>query len=198
MSFRVLRRSLIFQAKPGPATSVLRRGTLRLGLTAPPSRCLSNTVARNDVQSSPKRIFHSSAASETETVATSSIFSPLDTFLRRHVGPSPAETEKMLQTLNYNTLDDFVRDVIPENILSARDLRVEPSGGFSESELLAQLKTIAKKNKLARSYIGCGYAGTITPPVIQRNVLETPEWYTSYTPYQPEISQGTLSCMVEI
>lgn len=192
MSFRVLRRSLISQVNLNPATSVLRRGSLRSGSAAPPARCLSTTVARNGVQPSPKRIFHSSAASETETVVTTSVFSPLDTFARRHVGPSPSETEKMLKTLNYNSLDDFVRDVLPENILSARNLRVEPSNGFSESELIAQLKLIAKKNKLARSYIGCGYAGTITPPVIQRNVLETPEWYTSYTPYQPEISQGII------
>ena len=96
----------------------------------------------------------------------------------------------MLEFLKYDTLDSFVQDVLPSNILSSRNLKVEPLNGLTESELLATLKTIAKKNKTSRSYIGCGYTGTITPAVIQRNILESPEWYTSYTPYQPEISQG--------
>lgn len=96
----------------------------------------------------------------------------------------------MLEYLKYDSLDTFVKDVIPANILSARDLKVSPRDGLSESQLLLRLKEIAIKNKRSRSYIGCGYSGTKTPTVIARNVLESPEWYTSYTPYQPEISQG--------
>lgn len=103
----------------------------------------------------------------------------------------------MLDYLKYESLDSFVRDVVPPNILSAQDLKVSPRNGLSETELLERLGEIASKNKKARSYIGCGYAGTKTPTVIARNILECPEWYTSYTPYQPEISQGkrTLGTM---
>lgn len=141
--------------------------------------------------------FHTSTAGETEPTSsahTSSIFAPLDTFQRRHIGPSSDEVSKMLTELNYPSLDAFVKDVLPPGILSAKNLKVSPEDGFTESQLLETLKTIAKQNRSdIRSFIGCGYAGTATPNVILRNVLECPEWYTSYTPYQPEISQGRLS-----
>ena len=138
-------------------------------------------------------------------------FAPLDTFPRRHVGPSPTESDEMLKVLDppANSLDDFVRQVLPPCILSSRNLHIDgPNGvankeatqtreeGFSESQLLARLKTIVCKNKVMRSYIGCGYAGTRVPEVIKRNVLEGPGWYTSYTPYQPEISQGRLESLL--
>ena len=98
----------------------------------------------------------------------------------------------MLKELNYPSLDAFVKEVLPESILSTRNLNISPENGLTESQLLARLKDIAKENKPEmRSFIGCGYAGTRTPNVILRNILECPEWYTSYTPYQPEISQGT-------
>lgn len=98
----------------------------------------------------------------------------------------------MLEALKYDSLDAFVKDVVPDNILSERALKVDSENGYglSESQLLERLRTIASKNKMRRTYIGCGYYGAKTPAVIQRNVLECPEWYTSYTPYQPEISQG--------
>lgn len=140
------------------------------------------------------RLFHSSAAGDASiesTVESSSIFAPLDTFQRRHIGPSPSEVEKMLKELNCSSLDAFVKQVMPESILSGRNLNVSPDNGLTESQLLERLRQIAKKNKPEiRSFIGCGYSGTRTPNVILRNILETPEWYTSYTPYQPEISQG--------
>lgn len=100
----------------------------------------------------------------------------------------------MLETLKYDSLDAFVKDVVPDNILSERALKVDSENGYglSESQLLERLRGIANKNKMRRTYIGCGYYGAKTPAVIQRNVLECPEWYTSYTPYQPEISQGVL------
>lgn len=129
---------------------------------------------------------------ETELEEPVSIFDPLDTFQRRHIGPTKRETRAMLDFLKYETLDAFVNDVLPPNILSPRELKVEPRNGLSETQLLARLKTIANKNKVLRSYIGTGYYGTKTPAVISRNILESPEWYTSYTPYQPEISQGEL------
>lgn len=143
------------------------------------------------------RQFYSSTAGETDQDARSTtIFDPQDTFQRRHIGPSPSETEKMLDFLRYDSLDSFVKDVVPSNILSSRNLQVSPNHGLSETELLERLGEIAAKNKKARSYIGCGYAGTKTPAVIARNILECPEWYTSYTPYQPEISQGRLESLV--
>ena len=106
------------------------------------------------------------------------------------------------------SLDEFVKQVLPASILSSTDLEIaapstksEVSGGthqdgLSESQLLARLREIAKENKVYRSYIGCGYAGTRVPEVIKRNVLESPGWYTSYTPYQPEISQGRLQSLL--
>jgi glycine dehydrogenase len=108
-----------------------------------------------------------------------------------------------------SSLDEFVRQVLPSDILSSRDIHIQtPSttgrdkgllpadSGYSESRLLMRLKAIASKNKIMRSYIGCGYAGTRVPEVIKRNVLEGPGWYTSYTPYQPEISQGRLESLL--
>jgi hypothetical protein len=149
-----------------------------------------------------RRPFYSSSATD----GRHPVFAPLDTFARRHIGPSPSSTENMLKALNppADSLDHFVRQVLPANILSSRDLKIDgplPDSaaeglgqeGFTESQLIARLRQIAKQNKVFRSYIGCGYAGTKVPEVIKRNVLEGPGWYTSYTPYQPEISQGSLS-----
>ncbi|KAK7205193.1 glycine cleavage system P-protein-domain-containing protein [Myxozyma melibiosi] len=127
----------------------------------------------------------------------SSIFAPTDSFATRHVGPlDSSDTEHMLTTLGYQSIDSFVADVIPDKILTRRPLAVQPLNGLSESELTARLREIAAKNTVLRSYIGEGYYGTIVPPVIQRNILECPEWYTSYTPYQPEISQGRLESLL--
>ena len=134
-----------------------------------------------------------------------SIFKPLDTFVRRHVGPSAKATEAMLARLDppAKSLDEFVKQVVPPSILSSRDLVIDEPlehasrlKGLSESQLTARLSEIAKENKIMRSYIGCGYAGTRVPEVIKRNVLESPAWYTSYTPYQPEISQGRLESLL--
>ena len=159
-----------------------------------------------------RREYHaSSAADDTNDNGFSSkeVFQPLDTFARRHIGPSPSSTEEMLMALDppVKNLDDFVKSVIPPTILTAGELSIDgpwkedsdvwdKSRGFSETQLTARLQTIAKKNKIYNSYIGCGYAGTITPEVIKRNVLESPAWYTSYTPYQPEISQGRLESLL--
>ncbi|KAH0067238.1 hypothetical protein KCU96_g18366, partial [Aureobasidium melanogenum] len=123
------------------------------------------------------------------------------------------DTIEMLKALDppAKSLDEFVTQVLPGDILSSRDLKIEgpaiknskgqsgqetSSEGFSESQLIDRLKDIASGNKLVKSYIGCGYAGTRVPEVIKRNVLENPAWYTSYTPYQPEISQGRLESLL--
>jgi glycine dehydrogenase len=130
-------------------------------------------------------------------------YPPLDTFARRHIGPTPDSTEQMLKALDppVSSLDEFVKQVLPSDILSSSDLDIDSTSngseeGFTESQLLARLREIASQNKIVRSYIGCGYAGTRVPEVIKRNVLEGPGWYTSYTPYQPEISQGRLESLL--
>ncbi|CAD1808601.1 glycine dehydrogenase [Candida parapsilosis] len=120
----------------------------------------------------------------------------LDTFARRHIGPTPKNVEKMLKTLGYSNLDEFLSSAVPEHVLIKRKLQIQPNQGFTEQEMLRHLHEVAGKNKIYKSFIGKGYAGTILPPVIQRNLLESPEWYTSYTPYQPEISQGRLQSLL--
>jgi glycine dehydrogenase len=153
-----------------------------------------------------------SGEGETKNLPTaSSVFVPLDTFPHRHIGPSPSDAEAMLKALDppASSLDEFVKQVLPSGILSSRDIHItrngsgildqsiiHSEGGFAESRLLMRLQAIAGKNKVLRSYIGCGYAGTRVPEVIKRNVLEGPGWYTSYTPYQPEISQGRLESLL--
>lgn len=154
------------------------------------------------------RPFYSSAAEDRgNTNGTSTVqdplFARLDTFSRRHIGPTQDATNLMLKALDppVKSLDEFVKEVLPADILSTKDIRIEgPFGekdnGYSESQLIARLRKIAAGNKPMRSYIGCGYAGTRVPEVIKRNVLEGPGWYTSYTPYQPEISQGRLESLL--
>lgn len=123
-------------------------------------------------------------------------FESLDTFPRRHFGPTPENVAHMLDTMGYKDMDDFLTSAIPPHVLVKRQLKVEPQNGFTELQMLEHLHELAGKNKIARSFIGKGYAGTMVPPVIQRNLLESPEWYTSYTPYQPEISQGRLQLLL--
>ncbi|KAK9491276.1 glycine cleavage system P-protein-domain-containing protein [Lipomyces doorenjongii] len=143
--------------------------------------------------------FHAQKVARTSLIWSrkSSIFAPTDTYARRHVGSlDEKDTKHMLKTLGYLSVDAFVADVVPEKILTRRPLRIKPAEGFTESELTKRLKEIALKNTVLRSYIGTGYYGTIVPAVVQRNILECPEWYTSYTPYQPEISQGRLESLL--
>ena len=112
-------------------------------------------------------------------------------FIQRHIGPSESEQRKMLADLGLSTIDELVREIVPDSILLRGDSKLPE--GCSEQQALTELKDIASHNVVKRSLIGQGYYGTITPPVILRNVFENPEWYTSYTPYQAEISQGRLA-----
>ena len=122
------------------------------------------------------------------------ILKPSDTFVHRHIGPSPQDIQEMLQTIGADSLEQLIDQTVPASIRLTRPLNLgEPRG---EHELLAELKAMAAKNKVFRSYIGMGYSDTITPPVIQRNILENPGWYTQYTPYQAEISQGRLEALL--
>ncbi len=117
----------------------------------------------------------------------------LSPFVARHIGPRDDEQRRMLSSLGYASLEELTKAVVPANILDTSDLGIDD--GVSEEAALTQLQNIASKNKVLRSFIGQGYYGTYTPKVIQRNVLENPAWYTAYTPYQPEISQGRLEVL---
>ncbi len=117
-----------------------------------------------------------------------------DRFVRRHIGPRPEETAAMLKLLGGASLDAMVDAAVPEKIRLARPLRLPAAR--TEHEVLAALKEIASKNQVCRSFIGMGYYDCITPAVIQRNILENPGWYTQYTPYQAEISQGRLEALL--
>jgi glycine dehydrogenase len=115
-------------------------------------------------------------------------------FIKRHIGPSEADQQKMLNELGFNNLDDLISKTVPEKILLKEDLGIgEPN---SEYEALRKLKVISKQNRIYSNFIGMGYYGTYTPYVILRNILENPGWYTSYTPYQPEVAQGRLEMLL--
>jgi glycine dehydrogenase len=115
-------------------------------------------------------------------------------FVDRHIGTSPADQAQMLSTLGYATRSALIDDALPASIRSSEPLQLAPAKG--EQEALDALKAIARRNRVVKSYIGQGYYGTLTPGVILRNVLESPAWYTAYTPYQPEISQGRLEALL--
>ena len=117
-----------------------------------------------------------------------------DQFVRRHIGPNAAETGEMLSLLGYKNLDELIDAAVPQKIRLGKKLNLPAAR--SEFDALAEIRRIANENKVFRSFIGQGYYDTITPPVIQRNVLENPGWYTQYTPYQAEISQGRLEALL--
>ena len=115
-------------------------------------------------------------------------------FIKRHIGTSKEEQSKMLNELGYESLDDLIKDTVPEKIHFKDELSIgEPN---SEHEALRKLKIVSKKNQIYSNFIGMGYYGTYTPNVIVRNILENPGWYTSYTPYQPEVAQGRLEMLL--
>ena len=118
-------------------------------------------------------------------------------FANRHIGPRSEDVDLMLTTIGYSSMADFIEDVVPADIRlsSAFSLNGDASG-LSESEVLSVLKELASQNEVFRSFIGMGYYNCFVPPVIQRNILENPGWYTQYTPYQAEISQGRLEALL--
>ena len=122
------------------------------------------------------------------------LLDPTDNFARRHIASSENDIREMLDLLGFDRLDDLMDAVIPHSIRMERSLDLPAAVG--EREALEELREIASKNEVFRSYIGLGYHGTVTPPVVQRNVLENPGWYTQYTPYQAEIAQGRLEALL--
>ena len=121
-------------------------------------------------------------------------YEPYDFANRRHIGPSPEEIEEMLQVVGVNSLDELIAETVPKDIRQAKPL--DFGRPLSERAALDRLRETANKNRVLTSLIGQGYHGTIMPPAIQRNILESPAWYTAYTPYQPEISQGRLEALL--
>ena len=115
-------------------------------------------------------------------------------FARRHIGPDPDQLAGMLSTIGVEDLDALLDAAVPTSIRAGEALALPP--GRTEREILTALRELAARNEVATSLIGMGYYGTFTPPVIQRNLLENPAWYTAYTPYQPEISQGRLEALL--
>ena len=115
-------------------------------------------------------------------------------FIYRHIGPTEAEQEIMLKEVGYNSLEDLMKNTVPEKILLKDELKIDEP--LSENDALKKLKTISKQNKIFRNFIGMGYYNSFTPNVILRNILENPGWYTSYTPYQPEVAQGRLEMLL--
>ena len=115
-------------------------------------------------------------------------------FLQRHLGPPPSDVADMLKTIGVASLNQLIDETVPAAIRRRKPLKLP--GGEAEAVYLERLRKVAGKNRVYRSYLGLGYYGTLTPPVIQRCVLENPSWYTPYTPYQPEISQGRLEALL--
>lgn len=117
-----------------------------------------------------------------------------DSFALRHIGPRRSDLAKMLKTVGAESLDQLISETIPDDILLKKELSLDVA--LSENEYLEHITELASKNKIYKTYIGLGYNQSITPPVIQRNILENPGWYTAYTPYQAEIAQGRLEALL--
>lgn len=158
------------------STTVMRNNTLR--------RLLSSKA----YQSHLKRSFHASGAVAGDALDRA------DTFARRHMGPSEADSLAMLKSIGFNSFDELIKSTVPPNILTDKELDLEPA--MTETEALERIRGMADKNKVMKSYIGAGYYDTQVPTVILRNMLENPGWYTAYTPYQAEIAQGRLEMLL--
>src|ERR1700675_3555374 len=119
---------------------------------------------------------------------------PAESFVPRHVGPDERDVAEMLKTLGFPSLDALIDATIPRNIRLRDGLALPP--GMTELEVLTYFRSLAAKNQVFRTFIGMGYSDCVTPPVIQRNIIEDPGWYTAYTPYQAEIAQGRLEALL--
>eukprot|EP01125_Pyxidicula_operculata_P002391 TRINITY_DN12269_c0_g1_i1.p1 TRINITY_DN12269_c0_g1~~TRINITY_DN12269_c0_g1_i1.p1 ORF type:complete len:984 (-),score=282.56 TRINITY_DN12269_c0_g1_i1:142-3093(-) len=132
----------------------------------------------------------------TYATSASEVFTPLDTFERRHIGPRDADLQEMLKTVGFTDLTEFSKSIVPNGI-QLKTFELGDKGVRGEADVLVELKQLASKNHSnVRSFIGMGYYNTVTPPIILRNVLENPAWYTPYTPYQAEVSQGRLESLL--
>src|SRR3954462_8329022 len=128
------------------------------------------------------------------TATTAAATSAADGCAVRTIGPRPSDIPDMLASVGYDSLDALIDDAVPSRIRMKTPLAWPE--GLSEHEALTRMRQMASRNELYRSYLGMGYSDCITPPVIQRNILENPGWYTAYTPYQAEIAQGRLEALL--
>ena len=135
-----------------------------------------------------------STTTEITSVIAAATEATSEAFARRHIGPSAPDAVAMLQVVGVSSIEELIAQTVPDTILTPGELTFGPA--LTETETLAYMRDIAAKNKVLTSLIGQGYYGTLTPAVIQRNILENPAWYTAYTPYQPEISQGRLEAII--
>lgn len=151
------------------------------------------TAAVSEVLSAPTETVASVALSSNKKVGWIEQL-PSEKFAQRHLGPTDKAVKKMLSVLGFDSVGGLISAAVPAGIRLNKALNVDAA--LSETEALKKIAAIASKNQVCRSYIGLGYHSCITPPVIQRNILENPGWYTQYTPYQPEISQGRLEALL--
>mmetsp|Transcript_8951 Transcript_8951/g.25999 ORF Transcript_8951/g.25999 Transcript_8951/m.25999 type:complete len:1001 (-) Transcript_8951:442-3444(-) len=149
------------------------------------ARSLRASATLATARAAPARALSSKAAE---------VLRPRDDFLPRHLGPSDTDAAVMLKTVGYGSLDELVEATVPAHIRLPKDLELEPA--LTEQDALAKIKAIASKNHVKTNLIGAGYHECVTPPVVLRNMLENPGWYTAYTPYQAEISQGRLEMLL--
>ena len=147
-----------------------------------------------DIQDQKNRANTQSLVKSDPILSASQTLPSTDAFVNRHIGLNPDAIEQMLNVLGISTIDSLIEQTVPAAIWLNQPLQLPPAQ--SEYAALAQLKNIASKNQVFRSLIGMGYYDCITPPVIQRNILENPGWYTAYTPYQAEIAQGRLEALL--
>src|ERR671932_2153657 len=147
-----------------------------------------------DVTVNPEAKDEKSLLDSQQNFSSPEMLAPTDSFPRRHIGPSATDIEQMLNVLGFSNFDALIDQAVPSAIRLNRPLKLPAAQ--SEYAALAQIKEIASKNQVLRSLIGMGYHDCITPPVIGRNILENPGWYTAYTPYQAEIAQGRLEALL--
>jgi len=153
----------------------------------------AKATAVTSTESSPVRV--ASHLVNKETVVSKDFLAPLDKFAPRHLGPSEGEIEEMCALIGVKGLDDLMKQTIPADVRREAELTM-PDGKLGEAGTLKWLKSILSKNVVAKNYIGMGYHGSLVPGVVSRNLLENPGWYTAYTPYQAEISQGRMESLV--
>ncbi|MEQ8963467.1 MAG: glycine dehydrogenase, partial [Coleofasciculus sp. C2-GNP5-27] len=151
-------------------------------------------MANSNVSVNPDTTLNGFSNDSQPTLAAADHLLSTDSFARRHIGVNAEDVAQMLEALGYSSLDELIDVAVPSTIRLNHPLNLPPAQ--SEKAALAHLRDIASKNQVFRSFIGMGYHDCITPPVIQRNILENPGWYTAYTPYQAEIAQGRLEALL--
>ena len=176
----------------GSGHCALRRHSVRHS-RATRAATLHTAALRAAVQTNARQSSQADSAASS-SVPSSHVLGPHDVFAPRHLGPSdPAELSAMLKVIGYDSLGSLIDATVPAHIRSKQPLSLPPQG---ETEALHDFKDMMAANALYRSYIGLGYYDTLTPPVILRNIIENPAWYTPYTPYQAEIAQGRLEMLL--